>query len=149
MCDFTLGSTWTVTYALKPVHQVCVFVYNLIVIMTFVSFVLNKLNLILIEVYTDISWYLLQALNPVLIIIFIPLFEVVIYPCIRHFNIPFRPLQRMAIGMMLAALAFVMAGVIQMRIDVSVMFKYKHAPYWFINSVLQTHTTDMAIGMLY
>ena len=50
---------------------------------------------------------------------------------------------------MLAALAFVMAGVIQMRIDVSVMFKYKHAQYRFINSFLRTHTTEMAIGMLY
>ncbi|XP_072033904.1 solute carrier family 15 member 2-like isoform X2 [Amphiura filiformis] len=59
----------------------------------------------------------MQALNPVLIILFIPFFEVCVYPCLRHFNVPFRPLQRMTVGMLLAAVAFVLAGFIQLKID--------------------------------
>ena len=41
------------------------------------------------------------------------------YPCFRCLNIPFRPLQRMTAGMFLAAIAFVMAGFLQLKIDVS------------------------------
>lgn len=59
-----------------------------------------------------------QAMNPVFILIFIPLFEGVIYPLLDKCNVPKRPLQRMAGGMTLAAIAFVLAGFLQLKIDV-------------------------------
>ena len=62
----------------------------------------------------------MQAFNPVMIILFIPLTETVIYPLIRKLKIPFRPLQRMAVGMILGGAAFVLAGFNQLRIDVSI-----------------------------
>ncbi|XP_033629338.1 solute carrier family 15 member 1-like isoform X1 [Asterias rubens] len=61
----------------------------------------------------------MQAFNPVMIILFIPLTETVIYPLIRKLKIPFRPLQRMAVGMILGGAAFVLAGFNQLRIDAS------------------------------
>ncbi|XP_030830422.1 solute carrier family 15 member 2 isoform X1 [Strongylocentrotus purpuratus] len=61
----------------------------------------------------------MQAMNPVFILIFIPLFEGVIYPLLDKCNVPKRPLQRMAGGMTLAAIAFVFAGFLQLKIDSS------------------------------
>ncbi|XP_031574670.1 peptide transporter family 1-like [Actinia tenebrosa] len=59
----------------------------------------------------------MQALNAVFIILLIPVFEGIIYPLVKK---P-RPLKRMAIGMMLGALAFVIAGLVQLKIQASEM----------------------------
>ncbi|XP_038072329.1 solute carrier family 15 member 2-like isoform X2 [Patiria miniata] len=61
----------------------------------------------------------MQAFNPVLIITFIPLSEILLYPLLRKLKIPFRPLQRMTVGMLLGGAAFVVAGFNQLRIDAS------------------------------
>lgn len=60
-----------------------------------------------------------QALNPVFILIMIPIFETVIYPLLRKCNLLVRPLQRMCAGMLLAACSFVMAAFIQIAIQKS------------------------------
>ena len=56
----------------------------------------------------------MQALNALFIILLIPLFEGVVYPL---FNRP-RLLKRMCTGMFLACVAFVIAGFVQMKIQV-------------------------------
>lgn len=61
----------------------------------------------------------MQALNPVFILIMIPIFETVIYPLLRKCNLLVRPLQRMSAGMLLAACSFVMAAFIQIAIQKS------------------------------
>lgn len=48
----------------------------------------------------------------------IPLFEGAIYPLMNKMNVPTRPLARMCTGMLLGGIAFVLAGVIQLRIEV-------------------------------
>lgn len=54
----------------------------------------------------------MQVVNPFLILIFIPLFTYIIYPFLAKFNLLKTPLQRMACGGFLTALAFVVtAGV--------------------------------------
>lgn len=58
-----------------------------------------------------------MALNPLLIIILIPLFEQVCYPLCEKCRIPTRPLQRMVAGMLLTALAFVVAALVQIKLD--------------------------------
>ncbi|XP_055351684.1 solute carrier family 15 member 1-like isoform X2 [Paramacrobiotus metropolitanus] len=58
-----------------------------------------------------------QIFNPVLILIFIPCFETVIYPVMHKLKIPFRLLARMVVGMVLAGVAFVIAGFLQVAID--------------------------------
>lgn len=58
-----------------------------------------------------------QALNPVFILIMIPIFENIVYPLLRKCNLLVRPLQRMCAGMLLAACSFVMAAFIQIAIQ--------------------------------
>jgi dipeptide/tripeptide permease len=61
----------------------------------------------------------LNMLNPLEIMIFIPLFDRVIYPSMeeRKWNIP--PLRRMGWGMVLASLSFIVSGVLEQVIEMS------------------------------
>lgn len=59
----------------------------------------------------------MQTINPILILVLIPIFDVAIYPLIKKCGINFSPLRRMAVGMILAALAFVAAALVQLEID--------------------------------
>ena len=58
-----------------------------------------------------------QSLNPVLILIFIPFFETVVYPLAAKVNLLNKPLQRMVLGMFIAGLAFVIAGGIEIHLQ--------------------------------
>lgn len=69
----------------------------------------------------DIGFYDLkpdqmQMLNPLLVLIMIPLFEVAVYPMLRRIGIR-RPLQKMVLGGILAAISFVIAGIVQHQIE--------------------------------
>lgn len=57
----------------------------------------------------------MQVMNPLFIIILIPLFEVTIYKWTRNYN--FTALKRMALGMVFAAVAFMIAAFVQFRIQ--------------------------------
>ncbi|XP_022258189.1 solute carrier family 15 member 1-like [Limulus polyphemus] len=59
----------------------------------------------------------MQVINPFLIIIFIPLFEYIIYPLFAKCNLLIRPLQRITLGGLLTAISFVIAGFLQIRIE--------------------------------
>lgn len=61
----------------------------------------------------------MQAANAILVLIFIPVFERLVYPFLRRLHIPHTPLQRMISGMLLCGLAFVISGLLQIRIDAS------------------------------
>ena len=54
-------------------------------------------------------------LNPGLVLLLIPLFEEVIYPFFAKFG--FNNLHRITIGGLLAALAFVVAGVLELNLQ--------------------------------
>lgn len=54
----------------------------------------------------------LKILNPLLILIMVPIFEAYIYPFVRRFT-PITPLRKMAAGGILTAAAFVMAGFVE------------------------------------
>ncbi|XP_074660946.1 solute carrier family 15 member 2-like isoform X2 [Tubulanus polymorphus] len=62
----------------------------------------------------------IQAINTILIIIFIPIFESCLYPLMTKCKMN-RPLLKMVLGMALAALAFVMAGFVQISIDKTIV----------------------------
>ncbi|XP_037035843.1 solute carrier family 15 member 2-like [Bradysia coprophila] len=69
----------------------------------------------------DLGFYEITAdqmlvVNPLLIPILIPLFNYVIYPLVSKIGIR-RPLQKMAIGIILAAVSFVFAALVQFRIE--------------------------------
>ncbi|XP_053389914.1 solute carrier family 15 member 2-like [Mercenaria mercenaria] len=61
----------------------------------------------------------MQALNPLLILALIPLFEKVVYPLLDKCRVPNRPLQRMVAGLYISAAAFVCAGLVQLKIDMA------------------------------
>ncbi|CAB3225260.1 unnamed protein product [Arctia plantaginis] len=66
------------------------------------------------------SWTLkadqMQVLNPLLILIFIPLFEVAIYPFLTYCKLIKKPLHKMIWGGILAATAFVISGVVELNL---------------------------------
>ncbi|XP_034274226.1 solute carrier family 15 member 1 [Pantherophis guttatus] len=59
----------------------------------------------------------MQTVNPILIVIMVPIVDAVIYPLIKKCHLNFTPLRKMTVGMLLAALAFVVAAVVQVEID--------------------------------
>ncbi|KAL4903097.1 hypothetical protein BDW74DRAFT_169050 [Aspergillus multicolor] len=56
---------------------------------------------------------LLQNLDPIALIIFIPLLDFVVYPLLRRYKIDFRPELKVTAGFFLAALSMVYASVLQ------------------------------------
>ncbi|KAF7289765.1 Peptide/h+ symporter protein [Mycena indigotica] len=56
---------------------------------------------------------LIQNLNPISIIIMVPIFERVIYPLLRRWGINFSPIKRIAMGFFVAGLAMVWAAVLE------------------------------------
>ncbi|XP_036946325.1 solute carrier family 15 member 1-like [Acanthopagrus latus] len=59
----------------------------------------------------------MQTVNPILILILVPVMDSVIYPLIAKCKLNFSPLKRMTVGMFLAALAFIAAALVQIQID--------------------------------
>lgn len=58
----------------------------------------------------------MQVVNPLLIIVFIPLWDVLVYPLLHRCGIR-RPLQKMTLGMVLAGLAFFVAAIVELRLE--------------------------------
>ena len=58
-----------------------------------------------------------QVLNPVFIIILIPVFETIVYPLFGYCKLLKKPLQRMVVGMILAGIAFFIAGILEIHIQ--------------------------------
>lgn len=59
----------------------------------------------------------MQTVNPILIIILVPVVDIVLYPLIKKCNLDFTPLKKITVGMFLAAMAFVVAAIVQIEID--------------------------------
>ncbi|XP_059472318.1 solute carrier family 15 member 1-like isoform X2 [Neocloeon triangulifer] len=58
----------------------------------------------------------MQVINPLLIIILIPVFEATVYPLFKKLNILQKPLTKMTFGGMLAAVAFVLSALVELSI---------------------------------
>jgi len=59
----------------------------------------------------------IPTLNPLFILLFVPLFDRIIYPWCRKRGYNVLPLRRMVYGMILTAITFVIAGFLQMAIE--------------------------------
>lgn len=57
-----------------------------------------------------------QAINPILVLTFIPLFTFVVYPWVDKFY-PLTPLRKIAIGLFLTSLSFVVIALVQEAVD--------------------------------
>jgi len=58
-----------------------------------------------------------SALNPILILILVPLMDRMVYPFLSRHGVRLEPLHRMAAGMLLAAASFLLLGFVQLFID--------------------------------
>ncbi|XP_074949144.1 solute carrier family 15 member 2 isoform X1 [Phalacrocorax aristotelis] len=59
----------------------------------------------------------MQFLNPLLILVFIPLFDLGLYPLINMSKFNFTPIRKMATGMILAGMAFGLAAAVEVKIN--------------------------------
>ncbi|XP_056871158.1 solute carrier family 15 member 1 [Takifugu flavidus] len=59
----------------------------------------------------------MQTFNPILILTLVPIMDSLIYPLIKKCGLNFTPLKRMTVGMVLAAIAFICAALVQLEID--------------------------------
>uniref|UniRef100_A0A8D3BPJ9 Solute carrier family 15 member 1a n=1 Tax=Scophthalmus maximus TaxID=52904 RepID=A0A8D3BPJ9_SCOMX len=57
------------------------------------------------------------TVNPILILTLVPIMDSLIYPLIGKCGLNFTPLRRMTVGMLLAAIAFICAALVQIEID--------------------------------
>ncbi|KAG4065446.1 hypothetical protein HA402_003261 [Bradysia odoriphaga] len=58
----------------------------------------------------------MQVINPLLIILFIPLWDLFVYPMLSKIGIR-RPLQKLTFGMILAGLAFTISGLVELKLE--------------------------------
>lgn len=58
-----------------------------------------------------------QAINPILILVFIPLFSFVLIPAIQKMGIKVTPLRKIGAGLVLTALSFIIIAILQTWID--------------------------------
>jgi len=59
----------------------------------------------------------MQFVNPLLILILVPIFDRLIYPCLAKWKILVKPLQRMTTGLYIAAVAFCISGILELSIQ--------------------------------
>lgn len=59
----------------------------------------------------------MQVINPAIVLILIPLFDKVFYPFLTKMNILENPLHRMAIGGIVAGVAFLAAGILELVLE--------------------------------
>jgi len=73
----------------------------------------------------------LQALNPILVLLLIPIFSKFIYPGIERLGIKVTPLRKMSVGMLVTGLSFVSIGLLQNLLDAgsSVNLAWQFVPY--------------------
>lgn len=60
----------------------------------------------------------MQVINPFLILLFIPIFETVIYPLLAKLGLLKKPLQRLVTGGVLAGIAFIVSAIVELQIEV-------------------------------
>lgn len=71
----------------------------------------------------DIGFYTIlpdqmQVVNPLLILAFIPLFDTCIYPLLNKCKVLRTPLQRLTMGGILAAVAFILSAMVELQLEV-------------------------------
>lgn len=66
--------------------------------------------------FTEIKPDQMQLINPLLILVFIPLFDCAVYPILSKFGLR-RPLQKLATGGILAGIAFMISGFVELQLE--------------------------------
>ncbi|CAG7732664.1 unnamed protein product, partial [Allacma fusca] len=105
----------------------------------------------------------IQVINPLLVLALIPAFDRFVYPALGKFNLLKKPLQKLGVGGVLAAISFVMAGFIQLHLEanqpgISQMIRHKRSepevrdalphnfnPTWLPNVSAATAETSISL----
>lgn len=61
----------------------------------------------------------MQVFNPLLVVIFIPIFETCIYPIFSKIHLLNTPLKKLTVGGVLAALSFVISAIVELQLEVN------------------------------
>ena len=89
----------------------------------------------------------MQSLNPIFILLFIPLFEIIIYPLFAKLHLFRKPLQRMAGGLSFTVLAYVVAGFVELRVQSADMsLSVGEGKVIFTNAMEHTVQLKLEIG---
>lgn len=90
--------------------------------------------------------------NPLFVILLIPTFEFVMYPLLSKIGIR-RPLQRMTLGMCLAAISFILAALVQFKIERTPNEKTVHillqVPQYFVLTTSEILFSPTGLGFSY
>jgi POT family proton-dependent oligopeptide transporter len=84
------------------------------------------------------SWFAgpssMQALNPLLVMLFIPFNNMVLFPAMRKMGLSVTPLGRMTWGIALSGVSWILAGLLQLRIDggTTTSILWQSIPYAFL-----------------
>lgn len=70
------------------------------------------------------------VLNPLCVVILVPLFDKAVFPAMRKRGFNINPLWRMFVGMILTALSFILAGILQIAINSSLPGEILHEQDW-------------------
>lgn len=96
----------------------------------------------------------MQVVNPLLILIFIPLYEVLFYPLLNLIGIR-RPLQKLTLGGILAGVAFVVSAIVEINLEKTYavlpnsgeaqlrIFNGRHCDYTFTSNIPEHATFSL------
>ena len=82
---------------------------------------------------------IITNLNPISLVIFIPIVDNFLYPALRKAGIKFTPIKRMAFGFILASMAMVGAAVIQVSLHFPRRRRVHHANRTSTSSTRPAH----------
>lgn len=92
----------------------------------------------------------IPALNPIMVMIFVPLFSLFIYPAISALGIKVTPLRRMGAGMVVTGFAFLCSAIVQMRIEggenVSILWQF---PQYFLITAAEVMVSITGLEFAY
>ncbi|MSP59727.1 MAG: MFS transporter [Myxococcales bacterium] len=88
----------------------------------------------------------LAALNPLMVMLIIPLLNFAVYPVLESFGLKLTPLRKMATGMFLAAFAFAAVALLQARIDTAAAVGEKVGALWQVIPYLILTTAEVLVS---
>ena len=89
----------------------------------------------------------LGAVNPILIMILIPLFDRMIYPTVKQWGWDISYLRRMSVGMFIASLSFVVSGFLEWHIESNVAGNNGISVIWQLPQILILSTAEILVSV--
>lgn len=66
----------------------------------------------------------MQVVNPILVLLFIPVFDRIVYPLLGKCGLLKKPLQRLTVGLFFAGVSFVVSGVVELFLVVRLNYDF-------------------------